>query len=135
MPPNERMQLTWLIEAPSRPVSVHRRACGRRGLGSAATQLMRAVRLPPPGGEAKLTYRKCRRDSVASESGRSERSSGRVVARLRAGCESSGNAAMATSRSRFRAGALRVDLAASASRPSQRGKPPRVVAELAGVLA
>ena len=43
MPPNERMQLTWLIGAPSRPVSVHRRACGRRGLGSAATQLMRAV--------------------------------------------------------------------------------------------
>jgi len=42
--PNERMQLTWLIGAPSQPVSVHRRACGRHGLGSPATQLMRAVR-------------------------------------------------------------------------------------------
>ncbi len=41
--PNERMQLTWLIGAPSRPASVHRRACGRSGLGSPATQLMRAV--------------------------------------------------------------------------------------------
>ena len=41
---NERMQLTWLIGAPSWPVSVHRRACGRVGLGSLATQLMRAVR-------------------------------------------------------------------------------------------
>jgi hypothetical protein len=40
---NNRMQLTWLIGAPSRSVSVHRRACGRRGLGSPATQLMRAV--------------------------------------------------------------------------------------------
>ena len=44
LPPNERMQLTWLIGAPSRPVSVHRRAIGRCGLGSSATQLMRAVR-------------------------------------------------------------------------------------------
>ena len=43
-PPNERMQLTWLLGAPSRPVSVHRRAVGRCGLGSPATQLMRAVR-------------------------------------------------------------------------------------------
>ena len=41
--PNERMQLTWLTGALSRPVSVHGRACGRHGLGSAATQLMRAV--------------------------------------------------------------------------------------------
>jgi len=42
-PPNERMQLTWLIGAPSRPASVHRRAFGQHGLGSPATQLMRAV--------------------------------------------------------------------------------------------
>ena len=41
---NERMQLTWLLGAPNRPVSVHRRVCGRCGLGSPATQLMRAVR-------------------------------------------------------------------------------------------
>ena len=41
---NERMQLTWLIGAPGRPVSVHQRAVGRGGLGSSATQLMRAVR-------------------------------------------------------------------------------------------
>jgi len=39
------MQLTWLIGATSRPVSVHRRAFGQGGLGSPATQLMRAVRL------------------------------------------------------------------------------------------
>jgi len=45
--PNERMQLTWLIGAPIRPASVHRRACGRFGLGSSATQLMRAVRCLP----------------------------------------------------------------------------------------
>ncbi len=32
------------------PASVHRRTCGQCGLGSPATQLMRAVRLPPPGG-------------------------------------------------------------------------------------
>ena len=38
------MQLTWLIGAPSRPASVHRRAFGQHGLGSPATQLMRAVR-------------------------------------------------------------------------------------------
>ena len=38
------MQLTWLIGAPGRPVSVHRRVVGRYGLGSPATQLMRAVR-------------------------------------------------------------------------------------------
>ena len=37
------MQLTWLLGAPSRPASVHRRAFGRVGLGSPATQLMRAV--------------------------------------------------------------------------------------------
>ncbi len=42
--PNERMQLTWLLGAPSRPASVHRRVVGRVGLGSPATQLMRAVR-------------------------------------------------------------------------------------------
>ena len=41
--PNERMQLTWLLGAPIRPGSVHRRAVGRHGLGSPATQLMRAV--------------------------------------------------------------------------------------------
>ncbi len=45
---NERMQLTWLLGAPSRPASVHRRAIGRLGLGSPATQLMRAVRLAKP---------------------------------------------------------------------------------------
>ena len=38
------MQLTWLTGAPSRPVSVHWRVVGRVGFGSAATQLMRAVR-------------------------------------------------------------------------------------------
>ncbi len=43
--PNERMQLTWLTGSPSRPASVHRRASGLLGLGSPATQLMRAVRL------------------------------------------------------------------------------------------
>ena len=43
LPANERMQLTWLLGAPSRPVSVHRRAVGQGGLGSSATQLMRAV--------------------------------------------------------------------------------------------
>ena len=42
---NERMQLTWLIGAPIRAVSVHWRACGQHGLGSSATQLMRAVGL------------------------------------------------------------------------------------------
>ena len=41
---NERMQLTWLLGAPSRSASVHRRAVGRHGFGSPATQLMRAVR-------------------------------------------------------------------------------------------
>ena len=117
------------------PASVHRRAVGRRGLGSPATQLMRAVRLPPPGGGAKLMYRKCQWEFVASESGRFERSTGQVVVGLRAGCKSSGDAAVATSRSRFRAGALRVDLAASSSRPNQRGKLPRGGARLAGVLA
>ncbi len=115
--------------------SVHRCASGWRGLGSPATQLMRAVRLPPPGGEAKLMYRKCRRESVACESGRSERSARRVVVGLRAGCLSSGNAALASSRSRYRAGTLRVDLAASSSRPSRRGKSPRVGAQPVGVLA
>ena len=51
MPPaNERMQLTWLTGCPSRPVSVHRRACERSGFGSPATQLMRAVSLLPPSG-------------------------------------------------------------------------------------
>ncbi len=42
--PNERMQLTWLLGAPGRPVSAHRRVVGRVGLGSPATQLMWAVR-------------------------------------------------------------------------------------------
>ena len=37
--------------------SVHRRAFGRHGLGSPATQLMRAVRPPPPGGVAELCLR------------------------------------------------------------------------------
>ena len=44
--PNERMQLTWLLGAPSRPASVHQGACGQGGLGSPATQLMRAVSQP-----------------------------------------------------------------------------------------
>ena len=74
-------------------VSVHRRVVGRNGLGSPATQLMRAVRLPPPGGEAELVYRIRQRESVAGESGCFERSSGHVVVGLRAGCESPGNAA------------------------------------------
>ena len=87
------MQLTWLIGAPNQPASVHRLGVGRRGLGSSATQLMRAVRLPPPGGEAELVYRKRQRESVAGESGCFERSSGQVVVGLRAGCESPGNAA------------------------------------------
>ena len=43
LPANERMQLTWLLGAPGRPVSVHQRAVGQGGLGSPATQLMRAV--------------------------------------------------------------------------------------------
>ena len=73
---NERMQLTWLLGAPGRAVSVHWLVVGRYGLGSAATQLMRAVRLPPPGSEAELMYRKCRRELVAGESCRSERSAG-----------------------------------------------------------
>ena len=48
---NNRMQLTWLLGAPSQPVSVHWLAVGRRGLGSPATQLMRAVsRYGPFGG-------------------------------------------------------------------------------------
>jgi len=55
-PPNERMQLTWLTGAPNRPGSVHRRACGRCGLGSPATQLMRAVRPPPPGEVSKPSW-------------------------------------------------------------------------------
>ena len=42
-PANERMQLTWLTGCPNRAVSVHRLVVGRCGLGSAATQLMRAV--------------------------------------------------------------------------------------------
>ena len=56
-PPNERMQLTWLIGAPARPVSVHRRAVGRLGLGSPATQLMRAVSQPPAANVAWRTSR------------------------------------------------------------------------------
>ena len=48
MPPaNERMQLTWLTGCPSRAASVHRLGVRRYGLGSAATQLMRAVSLLP----------------------------------------------------------------------------------------
>ena len=38
------MQLTWLTGAPIRPASAHRLAVGQGGLGSSATQLMRAVR-------------------------------------------------------------------------------------------
>ena len=38
------------------PVSVHRRVVGRHGLGSPATQLMRAVRPPPPGEASKPSW-------------------------------------------------------------------------------
>ena len=42
---NERMQLTWLLRGPQfKSASVHECASGPRGLGSPATQLMRAVR-------------------------------------------------------------------------------------------
>ena len=61
------MQLTWLIGAPSRPVSVHERVVGRHGFGSPATQLMRAVSWhdkadvsSPVGG---LRISRCRADS------------------------------------------------------------------------
>ena len=37
------MQLTWLPGAPNRAASAHRRVVGQGGLGSPATQLMRAV--------------------------------------------------------------------------------------------
>ena len=94
------MQLTWLLGAPNRPASVHQRVVGRCGLGSSATQLMRAVRLPPPGGEAELMYRKCRRGLVAGESGRSERSAGQVVVGLRAGCSVEVHAAAGLARKR-----------------------------------
>ena len=60
------MQLTWLIGAPSRSVSVHERAVGRVGLGSAATQLMRAVRPPPPGGEIGPCWLRLKRVRVSS---------------------------------------------------------------------
>ncbi len=67
LPPNERMQLTWLIGAPSRPVSVHGLVVGRFGLGSPATQLMRAVSwhdnagVSSPGGGEVLS--RCRAES------------------------------------------------------------------------
>ena len=50
------MQLTWLPGAPSRPASVHQRAIGQVGLGSPATQLMRAVGLlgTAKGNEARM---------------------------------------------------------------------------------
>ncbi len=38
------------------PASVHRRVVGRVGLGSAATQLMRAVRPPPPGEVSRQSW-------------------------------------------------------------------------------
>ena len=41
--PNERMQLTWLLGPQFVPGSVHERVVGPVGLGSPATQLMRAV--------------------------------------------------------------------------------------------
>ena len=56
-PPNERMQLTWLIGAPSRPVSVHELAVGRIGLGSPATQLMRAVSWHDKAGVSSPVWR------------------------------------------------------------------------------
>ena len=61
------MQLTWLIGAPSRPVSVHERVVGRHGFGSPATQLMRAVSwhdnagVSSPVGNERIS--RCRADS------------------------------------------------------------------------
>jgi len=54
---NERMQLTWLIGAPNRPGSVHGRAVGQVGLGSLATQLMRAVRRTHLGHHESISSR------------------------------------------------------------------------------
>ena len=54
---NERMQLTWLTGAPSRAASVHRRAVGRCGLGSTATQLMRAVSWHDKAGVSSPVWR------------------------------------------------------------------------------
>ena len=52
------MQLTWLIGAPSRPVSVHELAVGRIGLGSPATQLMRAVSWHETAGVSSPNWRR-----------------------------------------------------------------------------
>ena len=65
--PNNRMQLTWLTGCPNRAASVHQRAVGRGGLGSAATQLMRAVSwhdnagVSSPVGNERIS--RCRADS------------------------------------------------------------------------
>ena len=56
--PNERMQLTWLLGAPSRPASVHRCAVGQGGLGSSATQLMRAVSWRETAGVSSPNWRR-----------------------------------------------------------------------------
>ena len=62
--PNEHMQLTWLTGCPDRPVSVHRRAFGRRGFGSPATQLMRAVRLLPLLAHVSITVGTSLREGI-----------------------------------------------------------------------
>ena len=104
--PNERMQLTWLTGAPSRSASVHRRVCGRHGLGSSATQLMRAVSWhdnagdsSPGGGEALSS---CRAESGRQPAG--------FVAELgsrdRGWLAVSREARVPTSQSRHRAGVV-----------------------------
>ena len=57
--PNERMQLTWLTGAPIQSRRAHRRSCGQVGLGSPATQLMRAVGRPLPSGATKSQSTTC----------------------------------------------------------------------------
>jgi len=89
--PNERMQLTWLLGAPGQAASVHQQAVGRIGLGSSATQLMRAVRPQLPGGVDLAVALSGRGGSSAwALFGRAEcgagRLSGRVFARHRRMC-------------------------------------------------
>ena len=71
--PNERMQLTWLTGAPIRPASVHRCAVGQGGLGSPATQLMRAVSWHDNTGVSSLgggeSASRCRADSGRQPAG------------------------------------------------------------------
>ena len=99
------------------PASVHRRVVGQGGLGSPATQLMRAVRLPPPGG---LRVRRCRLPGGARVSGRSmsspapgcRRFTGRRFGRGSRGYESA-------SQSRTRAETRRTKLVGRSPRPSR----------------